>query len=655
MGKSSPPPPAPPDYAAANREAITTDIETLPLRNAINAASSLGRSYTDPDTGRTYDFTGLGSQDIASAQLMQQLRDAPASAQALLDLQRQYGSQFAEESRNQLRTTDPIGFALRDQLGSRISSGSRGIEELYSAGQPSANYEAYVRNNPDLLANWENNASKNTGMSLAEYGRQHYEASGRSEGRALPMSSGNPGANPPSYEQIAGNGPALQNVGAGPAFQSMGDARAAETIGLDSLPALAGLSNAASGERFNLANLPAAQLSGDAEMMQRFNAIPALAGVGGTRLADTGATAAGRSDLERQIFDELSRSGSPDMALQRSAEQAARARGAASGNILGDSSALQESLGVQLAQRQIDAQRRNDALSLLQSGQGVSDTNNRLQLAQQQSDIAGAGFNNAASQQQYANLRGNAEFNNQAAQQDFANQQARAGFNNAANNQAVNQLMAAMGFNNATGTQDLANQQSVAGFNNANAQAGLANRIAASGFNNQAAQQDFTNRGQTAQFNNATAQQAYANTMGATAQNNDTANQAFQNAMAAIGQRNQATQNTFGAQQGMIQQRAGARQQDLANIQSFLGLQPIVSQGSQLSGLQQGASPFMPGTGYQAQGVNQGAGQQGAEWAGQLYGAKSQMNAAQQSAAAASNAGGMGAIGALGGAAIIAI
>jgi hypothetical protein len=40
------------------------------------------------------------------------------------------------------------------------------------------------------------------------------------------------------------------------------------------------------------------------------------------------------------------------------------------------------------------------------------------------------------------------------------------------------------------------------------------------------------------------------------------------------------------------QQQQAGRQQNIANIQSALGLQPIVSQASQLGGLQQGASPF---------------------------------------------------------------
>jgi hypothetical protein len=42
------------------------------------------------------------------------------------------------------------------------------------------------------------------------------------------------------------------------------------------------------------------------------------------------------------------------------------------------------------------------------------------------------------------------------------------------------------------------------------------------------------------------------------------------------------------------QQRQSVQQQNTANIQSALGLQPIVSQAAQLPGLQQGASPFAP-------------------------------------------------------------
>lgn len=364
MSKSQPTPPAPPDYAAANEAGVMADVNTLGLRNAINAASQLGTKYTDPATGKEYDFTGLGSADLSRQQLLQQLEFAPETTGALLDLQKQFGSQFAEESRRQLQATDPTGFALREQFGQRLANGDNSIESLIN--------------------------------SL--------------------------GANAPAYEQV-GNGSAL---------------------------------------------------------------------------ADTGAAAAGRSMLESQVFDDLAKNAGPDPTIQRAAEQAARARGSSRGNILGDSSALQESLGVQQAQMALADQRRAAAGNLLSSGQTTSDKANSL------------------------------------------------------------------------------------------------------------------------------------------------SDQSFQRAMSAINQRNQAKQNQFGDQQGLLQQKVQGRQQDLANLQSFLGLQPIVSQGAQLSGLQQGAAPFASG-GMSAIGVDANAGANGAQFANGVFG--TQANIFSQQSQAASQGGILGTLG----------
>lgn len=75
---SSPPIPAAPDYGAAAREGATTDAALLPFRLAVDRAARLGKSYTDPQTGQTYDFSQLGGDqalldmDIAAQkQLMQ--------------------------------------------------------------------------------------------------------------------------------------------------------------------------------------------------------------------------------------------------------------------------------------------------------------------------------------------------------------------------------------------------------------------------------------------------------------------------------------------------------------------------------------------------------------------------------------------------------
>ena len=39
VNKGTPPPPAAPDYASANREGIIADVESLPARKAIEAAA----------------------------------------------------------------------------------------------------------------------------------------------------------------------------------------------------------------------------------------------------------------------------------------------------------------------------------------------------------------------------------------------------------------------------------------------------------------------------------------------------------------------------------------------------------------------------------------------------------------------------------------
>jgi|694.fasta_scaffold69286_3 hypothetical protein len=164
---------------------------------------------------------------------------------------------------------------------------------------------------------------------------------------------------------------------------------------------------------------------------------------------DTGASQLIRSELERQIQQGLSQVGTLDPSMERRVQQAARARGSSIGNVLGNPSALRESLAIQDALGNANSQRWNAAMGLLQSGQSTSDTANR------------------------------------------------------------------------------------------NAQ------------------------------------------------------EAFQNILAATGQRNTAAQQSFAGQLTSQQQMLSGRQQNIANVQSALGLQPVSSQAAQLGGLQQGASPFI--------------------------------------------------------------
>lgn len=95
------------------REAIYTDISLLPFRRQIEAASALGRPVTVD--GKTYDFTGLGGPEYQEQYIDQMAR-------ALLDYQRDYGSQFIEQRLAELERSDPEGQAARRQLYSDIIS-----------------------------------------------------------------------------------------------------------------------------------------------------------------------------------------------------------------------------------------------------------------------------------------------------------------------------------------------------------------------------------------------------------------------------------------------------------------------------------------------------------------------------------------------------
>jgi len=149
MGKSTPPQPAAPDYAEANREAIYADIETLPTRRKIEAAARLGESvtYTMPDTTdaqgntvtgeeRTADFTGFGDMQLTQQEMDAALNLIPTMSQAQLDNLTEFGPQFVKQQREQLRQMAPEEFDLREEFATRLRGGERTSEELAS-GMPS--------------------------------------------------------------------------------------------------------------------------------------------------------------------------------------------------------------------------------------------------------------------------------------------------------------------------------------------------------------------------------------------------------------------------------------------------------------------------------------------------------------------------------------
>jgi len=106
--------PKTPDYEEAARQGVYADLEQYPLRYLTEAAAKMGGKFTLD--GKEYDFTGLGEADTAAV-----MSDQMAST--LLDLQRDLGPQFIKQRIEELKLSDPEGFAARKDLFDRIMAG----------------------------------------------------------------------------------------------------------------------------------------------------------------------------------------------------------------------------------------------------------------------------------------------------------------------------------------------------------------------------------------------------------------------------------------------------------------------------------------------------------------------------------------------------
>ena len=293
-----------PDMAAANREAVYAQAETFPIIRELDAASRLGTSgeYVVLDekgnprvdakgnpVTRKYNFEGLGDVDLTRqiAQVSNELADPQAAAQ--LAVAQKYGTQFAQQRRNELETLDPKRYALYDSFIQDLKTGKNQIPE-------------------DTIES-------------------------------------------PSYERV----------------------------GMPSGP------------------------------------------------QDTGEAARIRSNLERQISSGLAQAGTLDPAMIRGAEQAARARGTSTGNLLGNLAAFREARAVNEAISNADVQRRQQAIGLLQSGQTSSDVANRQAQEAFQNILAATGQRNTAMQQSFAGQMASQQQRQGTQQQNIANIQSALG------------------------------------------------------------------------------------------------------------------------------------------------------------------------------------------------------------------------------------
>jgi hypothetical protein len=145
---------------------------------------------------------------------------------------------------------------------------------------------------------------------------------------------------------------------------------------------------------------------------------------------------------------------------------------------------------------------------------------------------------------------------------------------------------------------------------------------------NQLAQQGYLNYSTANSVNNSLAQQEFQNQQTALGQRNQAQQSMYQNELSANTANNQLAQQAYGNQLAGVQQRNAATQQGIANLQSYAGLQPIVTQGGQLGALGQGAAPTIQTPIPQGVNINPNAGKNSQDFALGVYGNQtSQYNA----------------------------
>ena len=366
-GGSPPSPPPPPDYAAANRAGVIADVQTLGSRRAIDNAAKTGgkamlfgveertRTNKSGQTEKYYvqlfndkgerrrtpleisekeaivDFAGLSDIDAAKKLAEFQREEGKVTAQSLLDLQKQYGTQFAQQARDQLRALDPKGFDLRESLA------KESIETTFQKIETTPEFKSLV--------------------------------------------------SAPSLE-MTGDGPSLTRVGAGPTFGSLSSGNTLERIG--------------AGPTFGL---------------QNYGPQFAL----GSEFEGGGAAALGRSEVERQLGEQLFNQGKLTAEEERRLNNSVRGGQVARGNTYGNAPLAEEILARFGAETDRARQARSDVVGYLQSGQSSYDVARSIR--QEANELAQKGYIN------YSTALG---VNNNLAQKEFENQIAAIGQRNSA-------------------------------------------------------------------------------------------------------------------------------------------------------------------------------------------------------------------------------
>ena len=513
MGKGSQPEaPAPPDYAAANREGIYADIETLPIRRLLDFASRAGQKveYAAPGAEKRYNETLKAQQEWDAQNALYQLSLKGVGPAMSLGFRPQGNRPVV--AKEDMITADFTGKGdidlsrlqtqLRGETADLEAANQLGIAQKYGADFQQVALDALKRQDPagyagrqELAAGLRSDYATPTNVSESERSQLLRDAA---IGQSLERRSGQGG--PTVLSQLA-NLTALGQAGEG-------QGASAETE-LSRLVRSAGIGLAGRGDDYGLAGSAGSQQARNAALQ------------GGIAEYSLGGQLSG--EQQRQI------------------EQSVRGGAAARGQALSTSGVIKEALGKYNMGEQLKQQRLQNLLSV-----GAQAFGQEQAAGQSQAQLA---------QTRLASLFG-------AQQAEYGQGQASRGMTNQEQQQRLQNLFGAQ-------QTEFGQEQSIRGTREQEAQQRLQNLFA-------------------------------------------------------------AQQNQFGQETQLRQETQQQQQRRLSNLQSYVLGAPISSQFQGIQGAQQSAAPYVP---IMAQGIGQNAnaGQQAAQFAGNIFGTQAQIYNTQMS------------------------
>ena len=120
MGLYGDDPPAEPDAGEAYRATIDADMSTFETRKKLESGAKMGKVVKWKDQNgleHTSDFTGFGDIDQSREELQFMFEAGHETAKEVLEIQKEFGGQYVEQRLKELEQSDPIGHAVRQQLG----------------------------------------------------------------------------------------------------------------------------------------------------------------------------------------------------------------------------------------------------------------------------------------------------------------------------------------------------------------------------------------------------------------------------------------------------------------------------------------------------------------------------------------------------------